>query len=383
MNARYCPCLGVNSGARFAGAIHRRPRQRGIDDEHTLPGRTDEAERAQLTAMLSGGKHAARKIKRAQILLAADAGVGDEEIARSRLGRRLDGVSDQAALRGRQSGPGAERGGASGRRAQAVRQGDGAAGRDRLLQPAGGSQALDAGSAGRRDGPADRARGDCRARRCGGAWPRTTSSRGGATCGAFRRSMASMSRAWKTCSISMPSRPIPKRPVVCFDESPTQLIGEVRAADPRRAGPAGALRLRISPQRHGQSVRVPRRAPVVAAREGHRAADGAGLRLVHARSGRHALPEAELIRVVLDNLSTHTAGALYETFPAPEAHRILRTPGVPLHAQARQLAEHGRDRDRRAARPVPRPPHRRTRAPHLRNRGLGEAAQRLRGAHQI
>ena len=37
-----------------------------------------------------------------------------------------------------------------------------------------------------------------------------------------------------------------------------------------------------------------------------------------------ALPEAELIRVVLDNLSTHTAGALYEAFPAPEAHRILR-----------------------------------------------------------
>ena len=42
----------------------------------------DEAERAQLAAMLGGGKHSARKLKRAQILLAADAGVGDEEIAR-------------------------------------------------------------------------------------------------------------------------------------------------------------------------------------------------------------------------------------------------------------------------------------------------------------
>ena len=41
----------------------------------------NEGERAQLTAMLSGGKHAARKIKRAQILLAADAGIGDEAIA--------------------------------------------------------------------------------------------------------------------------------------------------------------------------------------------------------------------------------------------------------------------------------------------------------------
>jgi DDE superfamily endonuclease len=35
-------------------------------------------------------------------------------------------------------------------------------------------------------------------------------------------------------------------------------------------------------------------------------------------------PNAELIRVVMDNLSTHNPGALYETFPAPEAHRILQ-----------------------------------------------------------
>ena len=35
-------------------------------------------------------------------------------------------------------------------------------------------------------------------------------------------------------------------------------------------------------------------------------------------------PDADQIRVVLDNLSTHTVGALYETFPAPEAHRILQ-----------------------------------------------------------
>ena len=40
-----------------------------------------EAERDALTAMLSGGRQAARKLKRAQILLAADAGTGDEVIA--------------------------------------------------------------------------------------------------------------------------------------------------------------------------------------------------------------------------------------------------------------------------------------------------------------
>ena len=35
-------------------------------------------------------------------------------------------------------------------------------------------------------------------------------------------------------------------------------------------------------------------------------------------------PDAETIRVVQDNLSTHSAGALYQTFPAAEARRILR-----------------------------------------------------------
>ena len=35
-------------------------------------------------------------------------------------------------------------------------------------------------------------------------------------------------------------------------------------------------------------------------------------------------PKAERIRVVLDNLSTHSAGALYQAFPAAEARRMLR-----------------------------------------------------------
>ena len=42
-----------------------------------------QAEREELTALLSGGKHSARKLKRAQILLAADAGSSDEAIAAS------------------------------------------------------------------------------------------------------------------------------------------------------------------------------------------------------------------------------------------------------------------------------------------------------------
>jgi len=40
-----------------------------------------QAERDELTAMLRSGQHAARRLKRAQILLAADAGQSDETIA--------------------------------------------------------------------------------------------------------------------------------------------------------------------------------------------------------------------------------------------------------------------------------------------------------------
>jgi hypothetical protein len=45
-------------------------------------GELSQTERDELKGFLSGGRHAVRKLKRAQILLAADAGASDEEIAR-------------------------------------------------------------------------------------------------------------------------------------------------------------------------------------------------------------------------------------------------------------------------------------------------------------
>jgi hypothetical protein len=53
-------------------------------------------------------------------------------------------------------------------------------------------------------------------------------------------------------------------------------------------------------------------------------------------------PEADRIRVVLDNLSTHSAGALYQAFPAPEARRVLRRLEfhyVPKHASWLNMVE--------------------------------------------
>jgi len=48
---------------------------------YDIGSKLSQAERCELTAVLSKGQRAARKLKRAQILLAADAGRSDEEIA--------------------------------------------------------------------------------------------------------------------------------------------------------------------------------------------------------------------------------------------------------------------------------------------------------------
>ena len=53
-------------------------------------------------------------------------------------------------------------------------------------------------------------------------------------------------------------------------------------------------------------------------------------------------PQAERVRVVLDNLSTHSPGALYQAFPAEEARRVLRRLEfhyVPRHASWLNMVE--------------------------------------------
>ena len=118
--------------------------------------------------------------------------------------------------------------------------------------------------------------------------------------------------------------PDPKHPVVCFDESPTQLIGEVRQPIPAEPG---------QPERYDCEYRRNGTANLFVFLDAHR--PWRQVKVTDHRTARdfaHCMrdladihyAEADRIRVVLDNLSTHTAGALYETFPAPEAHRILQ-----------------------------------------------------------
>ena len=63
---------------------------------------------------------------------------------------------------------------------------------------------------------------------------------------------------------------------------------------------------------------------------------------MHGRVGERPFPKAEKIRVVLDNLSTHTPAALYEVFPPAEARRILRKLEfhlTPVHGSWLNMAE--------------------------------------------
>jgi winged helix-turn helix protein len=117
-----------------------------------------QAERVELTAMLSKGKRAARKFKRAQILLAADAGCSDEEIARTvAVGGSTIYRTRRRFVEG-QSGTGAERGAPPRSGAQALRQGRSLAGGDGLRKPSRGARPLATGTVGRRHDQAHRAR---------------------------------------------------------------------------------------------------------------------------------------------------------------------------------------------------------------------------------
>ena len=95
------------------------------------------------------------------------------------------------------------------------------------------------------------------------------------------------------------------RPLVCFDESPTQLIGEAPQSYPSQAGPTRALRLRVSAQRNYQPLHLSRRASTVAQSEGHRPTGGAGFCGVHGAGSIRAEPVGGVFIMMADErLST-------------------------------------------------------------------------------
>jgi transposase len=279
-------------------------------------------ERQQLQALVSGGKAAARMIKRAQILLAADAKSTDEAIALN------IGVGTSTVYRTKQQfvEEGLERA-----LSEAPRPGQA-----RKLSAADESLLVALACSGP---PTGRARWTLDL--LAGEMVRLTVHKtlSGDTIG--RRLSEMDLKPWLQKMWCVPKidgeyvarmedvldlyaqEPDPLRPVVCFDETPRQLIGEARV--PIRPEPGKPARNDYEYVRNGTAnvfmfadVNRPwRHAKVTDQRTCVDFAE-----CMRDLVDKH-YPEAERIRVVMDNLSAHSAGALYQAFEPAEARRIL------------------------------------------------------------
>ncbi|WP_237048466.1 IS630 family transposase [Lentzea guizhouensis] len=134
----------------------------------------------------------------------------------------------------------------------------------------------------------------------------------------------------------------PARPVVCMDEKPFQLLGEVR--DPLPARPGRDARQDSEYIRCGTCSIFVFTDPL------------RGWRRVHALAQRTKLdwagqvkqlltvdyPDAETVVLVMDNLNTHTIASLYEAFDPGEAFALaqrLEIHHTPKHGSWLNIAE--------------------------------------------
>src|SRR5439155_23823037 len=118
-----------------------------------------------------------------------------------------------------------------------------------------------------------------------------------------------------------------QRPQVCLDEMSTQLIGEVRA--PLPAEPGKPLRYDTEYTRNGTANIFVAFEPLAGQRmtkvtEQRTKIDWA--HFIKELVDQH-YPHGEKIRLVMDNLNTHTTASLYEAFAPSEAKRIADTLG--------------------------------------------------------
>jgi transposase len=280
-------------------------------------------ERDELEKLLSGGKHPVRKLKRAQILLAADAGTGDEHIARN------VAVSLSTVYRTRQRFVEGNLPWALSERAR----------RGAARKLSGKEEALLVATA---CASAPKGRSRWTLELLAGEMVRLTEHEEISRETVRRRLAENELKPWRRDMWCIPKvdaefvarmedvldlyaeEPSPQRPVVCFDESPTQLIGEVRAPIP--AQPGQLERFDCEYRREGTSnlfVFLDAHRPWRHVKVTQRRTSQDFAHCMRELSDVH-YPHAERIRVVLDNLSTHSAAALYETFAPAEARRVLR-----------------------------------------------------------
>ena len=116
----------------------------------------------------------------------------------------------------------------------------------------------------------------------------------------------------------------PQRPVVCFGERPCQLLGHVR--EPLALGPGRPQRIDHEYRREGTCHVLMAFEPL----SGYRQVTVTKRRRKKefAEAIRHlaeeVYPEAERIRLVVDNLNTHSPAAFYEHFVPEKARELTR-----------------------------------------------------------
>ena len=134
----------------------------------------------------------------------------------------------------------------------------------------------------------------------------------------------------------------PRRPVVCMDEKPYQLLGQAR--DPIPAEPGHDRKQDSEYVRHGtcsifvwvEPLRGWRR---VDAQPHRTKIDWAG-QVQHLLT--HDYPDAETVVLVMDNLNTHGIGSLYEAFDPATAFALaqrLEIHHTPRHGSWLNIAE--------------------------------------------
>lgn len=133
-----------------------------------------------------------------------------------------------------------------------------------------------------------------------------------------------------------------KQPVVCFDERPCQLLEGKRSPLPAKQGKPE--RIDYEYKRNGTCNLFIFFQPLLGWRH---------VKVTERRTSEdfancmkelvdEYFPQADKIRLVMDNLSTHTPGALYQTFSPDEARRItkkLEIHYVPKHGSWLNMVE--------------------------------------------
>ena len=134
----------------------------------------------------------------------------------------------------------------------------------------------------------------------------------------------------------------PARPVVCMDEKPYQLLGDVREPLPMR--PGDDQKIDSEYKRNGTCSIFAFVEPLggkhhVSVHE-HRTAIDWAHEIKYLSDVM--FPDAEKIILVMDNLNTHKAASLYKAFPPAEARRIIKRLEIhytPKHGSWLDMAE--------------------------------------------